>query len=134
MTDLNFDSKFEQKLYSILDPSEVNYHPEDCRLAYTLHKNYEPDWVIWHDAGYVTYIEAKGRFRDRIEASKYLAVRSGLGPKEELVFILQNPKANMPGAARRKDGTRASIGEWCDRHDFKWFTADTLPQGWRRKL
>ena len=36
MTDLNFDSKFEQKLYSILDPSEVNYHPEDCRLAYTL--------------------------------------------------------------------------------------------------
>ena len=134
MSDVHFDSGFERKLYAILDPTEANYHPEDCRLYYSIESRYEPDWVVWNDDGTTTYVEAKGRFRDRTETRKYLAVRDGRKPTEELVFILQNPNTNMPGAVRRKDGTRASISEWCDKHDFTWYTAETVPDHWRRKL
>ena len=134
MTDVHFDSGFERKLYAILDPLEANYHPDNCKLYYTVTSGYEPDWVVWNDDGTTTYVEAKGRFRDATEARKYRAVRDSLKPTEELVFIFQNPKVPMPNAGKRRDGTKHSISEWADKYDFTWYTAETLPEHWRRKL
>ena len=134
MTDVHFDSGFERKLYAILDPLEANYHPDNCKLYYTVTSGYEPDWVVWNDDGTTTYVEAKGRFRDATEARKYRAVRDSLKPTEELVFIFQNPKVPMPNAGKRRDGTKHSISEWADKYNFTWFTAETLPEHWRRKL
>ena len=134
MTDVHFDSGFERKLYAILDPTEANYHPDDCRLYYSIESRYEPDWVVWNDDGTTTYVEAKGRFRDATEARKYRAVRDSLKPTEELVFIFQNPSVAMPNAGKRRDGTKHSISEWADKYDFTWYTAETLPEHWRRKL
>ena len=134
MSDVHFDSGFERKLYSILDPTEANYHPIDCKLYYTVTSGYEPDFVVWNDDGTTTYVEAKGRFRDATEARKYRAVRDSLKPTEELVFIFQNPNVAMPNTSKRRDGTKYSISEWADRYNFTWYTAETLPDHWRRKL
>ena len=134
MTDVHFDSGFERRLYAILDPMEANYHPTDCKLYYTVTSGYEPDFVVWNDDGTTTYIEAKGRFRDATEARKYRAVRDSLKPTEELVFIFQNPNVAMPNAGKRRDGTKHSISEWADKYNFAWYTAETLPEHWRRKL
>jgi hypothetical protein len=132
MSDLQFDSGFERQVYSVVRP-EVRYHP-DTRLGYTLKKTYEPDFVF--DCGKNRiFIECKGRFRDKQEYQKYLAVREDLSRNEHLVFVLQNPNAAMPGAKRRKkDGKKHSISEWCDKHGFKWYTLNTLPMEWRRAL
>ena len=134
MTDVHFDSGFERKLYAILDPTEANYHPDDCKLYYTVTSGYEPDWVVWNDDGTTTYVEAKGRFRDATEARKYRAVRDSLKQTEELVFIFQNPNVAMPNTSKRRDGTKYSISEWADKYNFAWYTAETLPEHWRRKL
>jgi hypothetical protein len=134
MSDVHFDSGFERKLYAILDPTEANYHPIDCKLYYTVTSGYEPDFVVWNDDGTTTYVEAKGRFRDATEARKYRAVRDSLKPTEELVFIFQNPNVAMPNTSKRRDGTKYSISEWADRYNFTWYTAETLPDHWRRKL
>ena len=134
MSDVHFDSGFERKLYAILDPLEANYHPTDCKLYYTVTSGYEPDFVVWNDDGTTTYVEAKGRFRDATEARKYRAVRDSLKPTEELVFIFQNPNVAMPNTSKRRDGTKYSISEWADKYNFTWYTAETVPEHWRRKL
>ena len=134
MSDVHFDSGFERKLYAILDPLEANYHPTDCKLYYTVTSGYEPDFVVWNDDGTTTYVEAKGRFRDATEARKYKAVRDSLKPTEELVFIFQNPNVAMPNTSKRRDGTKYSISEWADKYNFTWYTAETVPEHWRRKL
>ena len=134
MSDVHFDSGFERKLYAILDPMEANYHPMDCKLYYTVTSGYEPDFVVWNDDGTTTYVEAKGRFRDATEARKYRAVRDSLKPTEELVFIFQNPNVAMPNTSKRRDGTKYSISEWADKYNFTWYTAETVPEHWRRKL
>ena len=66
---------------------------------------YEPDFV-YRNGDHTIYIEAKGRFRDRAEAKKYVDISRCLGETETLVFIFQNPRTVMPGARRRSDGTK----------------------------
>lgn len=120
-----YDSKFEESLHK--GPLKgCKFHTE--RLPYIVEKNYEPDFIRGK-----YYIEAKGRFRDRQEAAKYLWVRKCLPKGKELVFVFQNYRASMPGSKRRKDGTRQSHGEWADKNNFKWFTPRTVPKSWGTK-
>ena len=93
------------------------------------YKTYYPDF-IYHDNKNTIYIEAKGRFRDRQEARKYVDIAQGLGKHDELVFIFYNPKTPMPGARRRKDGTKLSHGEWADKQGFRHFTEFDVPFSW----
>ena len=132
MTDLHFDSGFERGLYAVIDPTVVQYHP-DVRLDYVIEKKYEPDWYVKED-GVEYFIEAKGRFRDSEEARKYVEIKKSLNDNQRLVFILQRPNGKMPNSRRRKDGTYFCMADWCDRHGFEWYMAQTLPDRWRRKL
>ena len=36
----------------------------------------------------------------------------------------------MPGAKRRKDGTKRSHGEWATANGFRWFSEDSIPDSW----
>lgn len=123
-----YDSWLEYDLQQKL--TRCCYHPD--RISYIQRKTYEPDFKYEEDE-YVTYIEAKGRFRDRSEARKYIDVRDSLGDNEDIVFIFQNPKTAMPGARRRADGTRLTMADWADKHEFQWYTVDNLPLRWRHK-
>ena len=119
------DSKWELKLREgVL--KELRYHP--CKIAYTrpaTQHTYEPDWSL--DKGNKTYyIEAKGRFVDKAEWTKYLCVRECLGPNEELVFLFMRPNTPMPGAKRRKDGTIRTHAEWAEKEDFRWFSEQNI--------
>ena len=123
------DSMFELELRKgVL--SRQKYHPS--KITYTAPATthtYQPDWVIPDIRANKTrwlYIEAKGRFRDRAEYTKYIHIRESLDDQHELVFLFQNPLTPMPGAKRRKDGSKRTHMEWAGANNFSWFTKETI--------
>ena len=90
---------------------------------------YEPDFVKTVNNKTIL-LEAKGRFWDFAEYSKYIWVKKVLPPDIELVFLFANPSSPMPQAKRRKDGTKRSHGEWASANGFKWYSEDSLPDNW----
>ena len=114
------DSKWEGELaHGILKDCE--HHPD--KIPYTIDHNYTPDFKVGN-----IYIEAKGRFLDSSEASKYVWIRKKLPEGTELVFLFYNPKTPMPHARKRKDGTKRSHAEWADKNEFRWFTEETIEE------
>ena len=120
----NFDSKFEKELHEgVL--SHCDYHTKET-YEYAITHKYHPDF-IWEDSNGFTYlIESKGRFAETSEASKYRHVREHLPPFVEIVFLFQHAKTPMPRAKVRKDGTKATHGEWATKNNFRWFTTETI--------
>jgi hypothetical protein len=99
------------------------------KIEYVIHHKYEPDFVKEIDSK-IILLEAKGRFWDHAEYSKYIHVRTALPDTTELVFLFQKPFAPMPGA-KRKDGTKRTHAEWAETNNFTWYSEDTLPNEWR---
>jgi hypothetical protein len=100
------------------------------KIEYVIHHKYEPDFVKEIDSK-IILLEAKGRFWDHAEYSKYIHVRTALPHTMELVFLFQKPFAPMPGATKRKDGTKRTHAEWAETNNFTWYSEDTLPNEWR---
>ena len=88
-----------------------------------------PDFVKIIDSK-VIFIEAKGRFWDYAEFSKYIHIRKALPEGYELVFLFQKPFAPMPGAKIRKNGTKRTHAEWAETNNFTWYSEETLPKEW----
>ena len=99
-------------------------------IQYVVEHKYEPDFVKVIDNKTIL-LEAKGRFWDYLEYSKYLHIRKVLGDDQELVFLFQKPYSAMPGAKVRKDGTKRTHAEWAETNGFRWFSEETLPEDWR---
>jgi hypothetical protein len=116
----NADSKWEGELREGL-LKDWEHHPD--KISYKVEHTYEPDFKKGN-----TLIEAKGRFMDSTEASKYTWVRKVLPEDTELVFLFYKASAPMPNAKRRKDGTKQTHAEWATRNKFRWFTEDTIHQ------
>lgn len=116
-----YDSTFEYDLSQDLG-KEWEHHPK--RISYVSKHTYQPDFKR-EKGGKVELIEAKGRFRTRNEASKYIAIRESLNDNEELVFIFQNAATPLVGAKRRKDGTKQSHGDWATLNGFRWYCRKT---------
>lgn len=92
------------------------------KVHYVIPHTYTPDFVKGN-----LLIEAKGRFRDSAEARKYKHIRDSLeGTGKELIFVLYSPNTAMPHAKARKDGTKQTHSEWCERNHFKWYTEETI--------
>lgn len=119
-------SKFESDLKRRL--KGCKYEP--FTVSYTWESEYCPDFVPNIDQDIL--IEAKGRFRTRQESRKYEAVRK-CNPSLEIVFVFMNPNVPMPGARKRKDGSKLTHKEWAELNNFRWFTLGTLPEEWRKK-
>ena len=95
-----FDSWLEFDLSKEL--RQCQYHTE--RIPYIQRRTYEPDFVYYDEEEEIlTYIEVKGRFRDRNEAKKYVDIRDSLERTidlecgYELVFVFQNPQIERTG-------------------------------------
>lgn len=115
------DSKFEGK---IRDVYLSDWDFQGDKVAYSITHNYTPDFV---KGKYI--IETKGRFREPAEARKYLYIKEVLEKEgRELIFVFSSDKTLFPFAKKRKDGTRQTQVEWAERHGFRWFTEETLPQ------
>ena len=100
------------------------------KIEYVIQRKYEPDFVKKID-GKTILLEAKGRFWDHAEYSKYIHIRTALPENTELVFLFQKPFAPMPGAKMRKDRTKRTHAEWAETNNFTWYSEDTLPDAWR---
>ncbi len=109
-----FRSGLEKSLSEKLDGGYVF---EPYSLPYTTHRKYIPDFV--HEQKKVL-IECKGFFRAG-DTQKYTAVRDSLD-NWELVFVLSNPNKKV------RKGGKITMGEWCDKEGFKWFTLKTLKE------
>ena len=118
-----YDSKWEYELHRNIFKN-WNYHAD--YIEYIIKKKYQPDFVKDE-----IIIEAKGRFWDHAEYSKYVWIRKALPDKMELVFLFQKPYAPMPQAKKRKDGTKRTHAEWAETNNFKWYSEDSLPKKWR---
>ena len=108
----------------------------DSSWEYTLHKDVLQNWKLRGDfirkiGSKLILLEAKGRFWDHAEYSKYIWIRKSLPKNTELVFLFQKPQAPMPAAKKRKDGTKRSHAEWAEKNNFRWYSEDTLPKLWR---
>lgn len=143
-----YDSKLEYDLHN----NELKgfiHHPEE-RISYVSRHTYEPDFVteicLEKDCkcaknrrcgrSKTILVEVKGRFRERKEASKYIAVREACNKDEkEVVFLFQDAGKPMPNAQRRKDGTKQSHGEWAEKNGFTYFCLKRgLPERWLTSL
>ena len=112
-----YDSGFEHEVSLSLGEGWEHHPP---KMDYISKHTYQPDFRKEVD-GKVTLVEAKGRFRSRSEASKYLSIREALKDNEELVFIFYDASKPLVGSQRRKDGTKQSHGEWATSNGFRWF-------------
>ena len=72
----SFDSKFEKELEKgVL--SHCEFHPKE-KVEYVVPKKYSPDFKWTDSKGFTYLIEAKGRFEDNYESSKYKHIREQL--------------------------------------------------------
>lgn len=131
-----FDSWLEYDLSKEL--KQCQYHTE--KIPYIQHRTYEPDFIFYDEQEEIlSYIEVKGRFRDRNEAKKYVDIRDSLNRTvdfdfvHELVFVFQNPRTPMPFARKRADGTKFTMEEWANKNGFTFYTPETVPNKWRSK-
>lgn len=121
-----YDSIWEAVLHeSIL--KDWDHHVDN--IKYVVEHKYEPDFVRKIGRKKIL-LESKGRFWDFAEYNKYVWVKKNLPKNTELVFLFANPSAPMPGAKRRKDGTKRSHAEWANANGFRWFSEDTIPDEW----
>jgi hypothetical protein len=119
------DSKWEADLRDgVLKDTNFKY----SKIKYSIDHIYNPDFTYQNSVkGLITYVEAKGRFLDISEASKYIWIRQYLSKNhEELIFLFYNPETPMPNAKKRKDGTKRTHREWAEKNNFKWFTEHTI--------
>jgi hypothetical protein len=103
------------------------------KIVYVVKHKYEPDFVKMFN-NKIVLLEAKGRFWDYAEYSKYIHIREALPKDYELVFLFQKPFSPMPQAKKRKDGTKRTHAEWAEKNNFTWYSEETLPEEWKSEL
>jgi hypothetical protein len=125
-----YDSRWEYEIHkSVLK----GWKHHDSTIDYTVSHTYRTDFVKTID-GKIILLEAKGRFWDYAEYSKYIWIREAfneLVEAYELVFLFQKPYAPMPQAKKRKDGTKRTHAEWAEANNFRWYSEETLPDEWK---
>ena len=122
-----YDSLWEHVLHETI-LQDWKHHWDN--IDYVVKHKYEPDFVKLIDNKTIL-LEAKGRFCDYAEYSKYIHIREALPKGYELVFLFQKPFAPMPQAKKRKDGTKRTHAEWAETNNFTWYNEESLPKEWK---
>lgn len=118
-----YDSTVEKELAEgVL--KDCQFHPD--KIDYVSKHSYEPDFTYRDSKGIEWIIEAKSFFNDSASASKYKWIRDSLKEDQILVFVLEKPDLAIHWSAKRKDGSRQTMEEWCNRNGFLTFTKDTI--------
>ena len=124
-----YDSKLEHRLHTTCLKGTQHHVPKEDRVPYFVEHTYEPDFIFTHYSK-MYVIECKGRFRDSTESAKYKWIRDHLEDWKffqdsscneiELVLLFEKSATPMPFAKTRKDGTKATHGEWATKNGFRW--------------
>lgn len=131
-----YDDKFKSTLERDLASSclaQYTYEPPRSGLQYSVPHTYHPDFI--HPNSPDILIEVKGWFiKGAADAQKYIAIARD-NPNKEIVFLFSNPnKKAYSGCRPRSDGTYMSLGEWCHKNRFLFWTQDTFPDELYRGL
>jgi len=116
-----FRSKLEQECAKQLG-KEWKYEPN--RIAYTVRRNYTPDFVFLDN-----YIEVKGFFRSG-DTQKYKAIAEQLQfEKKNLIFLMPDPNKYI------RKGSKTTYRAWCKKHNIPIFSTKEIKQlkEWTRK-
>lgn len=125
-----YDSTFEFDLHDTILKDWLYHKDEEGKVIsvpYFMEHNYFPDFRKEIN-GVIYYIEAKGRFWTSAEAAKYVAVSKALADNERVIFLFAKPDLPIPGAKKRKNGTRRSHREWAESYGFEWYTQGNFPK------
>jgi len=121
-----YDSNWEYELHTgILKDWDIH----NATVDYIVEHTYHPDFIRKFGKQTI-FLEAKGRFWDHAEHNKYVWIKKALPKSIELVFLFADPSAPMPGATRRKDGTKRSHAEWAESNGFRWYSVYSMPKDW----
>ena len=115
MTNNNkYRSKLEKECHQLLG-KEWEYEPN--RIAYTVRRNYTPDFV---NGDY--YIEVKGFFRVG-DVQKYRAIAEQLRfENKHLVFLMPQPDK------KTRKGGKITYRQWCAKYDIKIFSTKEIKE------
>ncbi len=123
MKQTKYDSKFERDLHKDLLKGFI-YHPNES-ITFDISFKYSPDYAYY--VGDFTYlIESKGYIytSERARVIKEARNHYNKNINGELIFILQDPNAVLKWQKARKDGSKMTICEWCDKNNFRWFSKE----------
>jgi len=109
-----YRSWLEFRLFAGGAMKDVSYEPIKVPYEVLEHRNYTPDGVMGD-----IWFEVKGRFRTRHEMDKYIHVRR-CNLLNEIIFVLHSECVALPGAQKRKDGSRRCMEDWLEDNDFKY--------------
>jgi hypothetical protein len=112
--------KYRSGLEERFHQKSPEFEFEPFKVPYTISRNYIPDFVYKADTGYNVMIECKGFFRVG-DTQKYKAIRD-CNKFDELIFVFSDPKKKL------RKGSKMTLGEWCDKENFKHFTIDTMDE------
>ena len=106
-----YRSGLERKFAELAPRRRYLYEPYD--VPYVMHRKYKPDFV---DKKTGDYIETKGFFRTG-DTQKYTSIRDSIKPIK-LIFVLSDPDKKL------RKGAKMTIGQWCDKEGFEFYTVD----------
>ena len=110
-----YRSGLERKFAEALPRGSYEYEAE--KVPYVISKTYLVDFTVNG-----VKIECKGFFRVG-DTQKYKAIRDALSEQgETLVFLLSDPNKKI------RKGAKMTMGQWCDKEGFPWFTLDTIEE------
>jgi hypothetical protein len=111
---LKFRSKLEKECYEALG-KEWKYEP--CRIAYTIRKNYTPDFVKGK-----YHIEVKGFFRSG-DRQKYKSIAEQMRFEgKELIFLMPRPDSKVA------KGNKITYRKWCEKYDIRIFSTKEIKE------
>jgi hypothetical protein len=111
---IKFRSKLEKEC-SLHLGKEWKYEP--CRIAYTIRKNYTPDFVKGK-----YHIEVKGFFRSG-DRQKYKSIAEQMKFEgKELIFLMPRPDSKVA------KGNKITYTQWCNKYDIKIFSTAQIEE------
>ena len=107
--------KYRNNFESDVGDELVGWSYEPYHIPYITKRKYIPDFTKGN-----ILVECKGFFRAG-DTQKYKAIRDSLH-SQELVFVFTNSNKKV------RKGSKITMGGWCDKEGFKWFTKETLQE------
>jgi hypothetical protein len=109
-----YRSWLEFRLFAYGPMKDVDYEPIKVDYEVVEQRKYTPDGVMGN-----IWFEVKGRFRTRHEMDKYVHVRRS-NLSSEIIFVLHSECVALPGARKRKDGSRRCMEDWLEENNFRY--------------
>ena len=109
-----YRSKLEKECHQLLG-EEWKYEPS--RIAYTIKRNYIPDFVL-NDC----YVEVKGYFRAG-DTQKYKAIAEQLQFEgKRFIFLMPRPDS------KTRKGGKITYRQWCKKYGIKIFSTKEIKE------